>query len=170
MFKINDIVLYGAHSVCKVADITAKELGGESVEYYVLKPVYDTKSTLFVPVHNKVLTSRMRPVLSASEVWDLIKSIPSEKSLWIENDKVRKEKYKEIISEGNRAELVSIIKAIYLHEQELKEKGKKLHIADDNTLKEAEKMLYDEFAYVLEIDREDVLSCITAKIESVKKK
>lgn len=170
MFKVNDTVLYGAHSVCKIADITVKELGGESVEYYVLKPIYDTKSTLFVPLHNETLTSRMRPVLSQEEVMNLIKSIPNEESLWIDNDKVRKEKYKEIIAEGDRTQLVGIIKAIYEHQQDLKDQGKKLHIADDNALRDAEKMLYDEFAYVLDIDRDDVLSFISSKIDSVKGK
>ncbi len=38
-------------------------------------------------------------------------------------------------------------------------------MADEKFMKDAEKMLYDEFAYVLNINREDVLELIINEID-----
>ena len=40
-----------------------------------------------------------------------------------------------------------------------------MHAADENFLKEAESVLYEEFAYVLNIRREEVLPFIQHEIE-----
>ncbi|MBQ4312987.1 MAG: CarD family transcriptional regulator, partial [Clostridia bacterium] len=49
--------------------------------------------------------------------------------------------------------------------KELTQNGKKLRFADEDILSQAEKSLYDEFAVVLDIKREDVLSFICGQIE-----
>ena len=78
--------------------------------------------------------------------------MPKEKPNWIENEQERKAKYKEIIAKGDRRELIRLIKSVYLHGQKLKLTGKKLHVVDERFLKEAERLLYDEFAHVLKIE------------------
>ena len=85
--------------------------------------------------------------------------------IWIENENQRKEAYREIIARGDRTELVKMIKTLYLHQQQRQAIGKKLHIADERFFKEAEKMLYDEFALVLNIKQEEVLPFILEQIE-----
>ena len=84
--------------------------------------------------------------------------------LWIEDEKERKVVYKEILERGDRKELVGMIKALHLHEQKQKEKGRKLHMADERFFKTAEKVLYDEFALVLNIQPEQVLPFIMQQI------
>ena len=49
------------------------------------------------------------------------------------------------------------------------EKGKKLHVNDARIFIEAEKMLYEEFAHVLHIEREQVLPFIMEQMEVEKK-
>ena len=44
--------------------------------------------------------------------------------------------------------------------------GRKVHVCDERFLKEAEKILYDEFAHVLDIEPEQVLPYIFDQIES----
>lgn len=61
MYRVNDTVVYGAQGVCRIADITKRDIGGMPMDYYVLKPVYDDNSTLFVPISNDKLTAKMRP-------------------------------------------------------------------------------------------------------------
>ena len=56
MFLKNDIVRYGAHGVCKIADIAEKNFNGVPVEYYALKPIYNDTSTIYVPLHNHRLS------------------------------------------------------------------------------------------------------------------
>ena len=96
---------------------------------------------------------------------ELIRTLPNEDYCWIENDNQRKEKYREIIKSGNRKELMKMIRTLYLYQQELKKDGKKIHAADDKFFKDAEKVLYDEFAYVLDIEQEDVVSFICDQFE-----
>ncbi len=165
MYHVNDIVLYGMQGVCTIEEISEMCFGKNSDEYYVLRPVYDDKSTIFVPMHNESLTGKMRAVLSAQEIFELINAMPDEDQIWIENDAERKEEYKSILVNGTRDELIKLIKTLYLRKQELKQKGKKLHVADEHFLKEAEKLLYEEFAHVLKIKREQVLPFIMKQIQ-----
>lgn len=164
-FQVNDTVLYCSHSVCKIEEISEQEFNGKKLQYYVLKPVYDKNSTIFVPVHNPVLTAKMRPILSAEKIYALIQSMPNEPLIWVEDENLRKERYKAIIANGNCEELVALIRTIYLHQQAQKEKGKKLHVSDEHFLKDAEKMLHDEFAYVLKIKPDQVLPFIMKQIK-----
>ncbi|WP_040197362.1 CarD family transcriptional regulator [Candidatus Soleaferrea massiliensis] len=164
MYEINDTVLYGGHGVCRIVEIEERDLCGNRMEYYILKPVYDEKSTVFVPVHNEALTTKMRRILSVDEIYALIASMPNEDSKWIENENERKEKYREIISCGDRIQLIRAIKALYQHQQEQQARGRKLHLADERFFKEAEKMLYDEFALVLHIKPEQVFPFIQEQI------
>jgi len=158
--------MYGAEGVCRIADISVQNMHGEEVEYYVLKPVNGGNSTIFVPTGNETLTARMKRVMSEDEICDLIKTMSGEDEDWIDNDNMRKQHYRDIIAEGNRAELVKMIKAIYLHGQERNKIGKKLHLSDEKFLKDAEKLLYDEFSHVLKIKREDVIPYIMEHISN----
>ncbi|MDU5424486.1 MAG: CarD family transcriptional regulator [Clostridiales bacterium] len=118
MFQKDDMVRYGAHGVCKVEDITEKNFNGEAIRYYVLRPIYNDTSTIYVPIHNHALTQNMRKVLSKEELQSLIQTMPHEESLWIENEEVRKAQYQEILASGNRAGLIGMLKALYLHQRE----------------------------------------------------
>lgn len=165
MFNVNDAVLYSVHGVCRIIEIQSQNFGGNDCLYYVLKPVYNGFSTFFVPVDNEALTSKMKKVLSQEEIHNIIHSMPQEDLIWIEDDNERKEKYNEILKSGDRTGLVRIIKTLYARQQQLKEKRKKLHIADERFMHEAEKMLYEEFAYVLNIEQDQVIPFIAEEIE-----
>lgn len=165
MYKVNDTVLYGAYGVCKITEIAEKNFNGNYDEYYILKPIFSEQTTIFIPIYNKILAEKMRRVLSTDEIRALIKMMPDENIIWIENENIRRERYKEIISSASPSDLVRLIKTLYLHKQTQKEKGRKLHIADGKFLKDAEKMLCDEFAFVLNIKRDQVLPLILEQIQ-----
>lgn len=167
MYEIGDTVLYDTQGVCRIAQITEKDFNGKRLSYYVLKPVYDEKSTVFVPVDNESLTQRMRRILSEEEIHALIRSMPQEDAHWIEDENERKQAYKEVLAQGDRVKLIQTIKALYLHREKLRTQGKKLHVADERFFKEAEKLLYDEFAHVLHIAREEILPYILAQCEAM---
>ena len=165
MYNKNDIVLYGNQGVCKVFDIVEKEMANEVNEYYVLKPVNDVHSTVYVPTQNEKLTSKMKKILSVEEIYDLINDMPNEKEIWIDDFNERKETYSKILYSGDRKELIRLIKTLYLHQEELKKNKKRLYIADERILKEATNILHEEFAYVLHIEKDDVLPFISKKIK-----
>lgn len=169
MHNINDMVLYGTEGICRITDISVQNMHGEDVEYYVLKPVGENNSTIFVPTGSEVLTARMKRIMSAEEIYALIQTMPDEESEWIENENMRRQRYREILADGDRKDLVRMIKAIYLHEQERKKMGKKLHLSDEKFLRDAEKLLYEEFAHVLNIKKDEVLPFIMEQISVTEK-
>ena len=165
MFSVNEYVIYGIYGVCKIIDIVEREICGRRGKFYVLKPVFEDKATVYIPVSNPELTAKMRRILSAEEIHKLIRNISSTKIVWIENEQDRKKEYSRILSGGDRSELILMIKSIYTHRQELLERKKKLHICDENFMKDAEKILYEEFAHVLNIKRSQVVPFIAEQIE-----
>lgn len=166
MFNNNELVLYSTEGVCRVSATVEKNFAGKIVRYYVLKPIYRENSTVFVPTDNELLLSKMRRVLSENEVHDIIQSIPDENPMWIDDDNTRKTKFKEIICGGNPRELVRLIKALYQHQQEQQSSGRKFHVTDERLLKDAEKLLFDEFAVVLKINPQQVLPLILEQTQA----
>lgn len=169
MFNIGDTVIYGTQGICKIEEKIQKELKGKMTEYFVLKPIYETSSTIFLPLENAILMSRMRPILSKDEVLDIIKAIPTSETIWIENENLRKTKYSEIIVRSKPTELIQLIKTLFLHEKKQKQSGRKFHLTDEAFLKDAEKILYSEFAYVLNIEINEVIPFITERLENDEK-
>ncbi len=165
MFSVNEYVIYGIYGVCKITGIIEREICGRRGSFYVLKPVFEDKATVYIPVSNAELTSKMRRILSSEEIYALIRSISDTQAVWIENEQERKKEYARILSGGDRRELILMIKAIYIHRGKLLEQKKKLHICDENFMKEAEKVLYEEFAHVLNIKRSQVVPFIAQQIE-----
>ena len=82
-YNIGDMVSYGLNGVCLVEDIKTLDFFGETDEYYVLKPVYDGRSTVFVPCSKELLVSRMKRVMKPSEIYELIRIMPTAGELYI---------------------------------------------------------------------------------------
>ncbi len=166
MYKVNDTVAYGTRGVCEIVDITEKLFMGMKKEYYVLKPIDNTSTTLFVPTDNEAITSKLRKILSKDEIHKLIASVDFKESVWIEDKNERKEKYRKIIESGDHRLLIQMIKTLWEHIKERQAEGKKALASDERFFKEAELLLYNEFQYVLKISKEELVSyifCLNAK-------
>ena len=59
-YPINDTVFYGSEGVCRIVDIVKRRFQGQTEEYYVLQPVYNENSTIYVPIRNEALIGKMR--------------------------------------------------------------------------------------------------------------
>lgn len=164
MIKVNSTIIYGSQ-VCKVSEIKNMTFGKVTREYYILSPVYDDKNVIYVPTDNPKLKEKMREILSSEEIFALIANMPDNEKLWIEDDKERAALYKDTLEKGNREDIIRIIKTLYEHKCDLQTRGKKLHSADESAFQRAEKMIYDEFALVLDIKREEVTPFILRQIE-----
>lgn len=166
MFRADEVIIYGGYSVCKIAEITQRELDGKMVDYYVLKPIFNSGSTVFVPMNNEVLQKRMHTVICKESACELIKSMPSIGTIWVDNENARKEKYRDILAKRERSEVVGLIKALHIHQRQQYEKKRRLHISDERFLKEAEKTLCEELAFVLEMSPEDVPDLIRTQAQT----
>jgi len=166
MVNVNDVVTYGVNGICRIVEIEEKIIMGESKNYFVLKPLDGGRSTYYVPVDNEELLGKLHKILSEEEINSLIDSIPNEMTIWIENERERKESYKKIISDGNHSDLIRMIKTIYFHKKEREKEGKKLHMSDERFLKEAEKILYGEFGYVLNLSGDELVSYVVKRVNT----
>lgn len=167
MFKISDVVTYAASGVCRIAGETENKVKGEVRRYLVLNPVYDKGSTIYVPMANQELLGRIKHILSKDDIDSLILSMPDINTSWIENDAQRSEYFNKIVKSGNREELLKMVRMLYLHRKDQIEHGRKFHSSDERYLKEAEHVLFDEFAVVLGIKPEEVVDFITKRLENV---
>lgn len=160
--NIGDVIIYGNHGICKVTGLQDMYMDENLRPYYVLKPVYHTASTVYVSAIGNRRKTEIRHILTADEIFSLVKKISDKDYTWIKDNRKRKELYGQILADGNRSELIEMIKTLRCHKQELKKtnKDKKLQNADESFLNDAEKTLCEEFAYVLRIKREEVIPFI----------
>lgn len=165
MFEMGQNVLYGTEGVCRIERIESMKVGGKKAHYYVLKPIFREGATIYVPMDNADLTGKMRPVLSKEEIDGMLCTVTEEEVGWIEDANERKIEYGRILVSGDRCHVVRLVRTLYLHQQELRSAGKHLRIGDDQLLRDAEKLLGDEFALVLQIPQREVPAYIRNRIE-----
>lgn len=165
MYEIGDYIVYGRNGVCKVVDIGSLDLSGidQKKVFYTLQPVYSKSSTVYTPVDNDKII--MRRILTKGEAKNLIDEIPEIELLWIENDKLREQQYKEAMNKYDCREWVKIIKTLYVRKQERMAQKKPITNTDEKYLQAAEDYLYGELSIPLGIPKEEMEEFISAKIE-----
>ncbi|MGN0628936.1 MAG: CarD family transcriptional regulator [Oscillospiraceae bacterium] len=164
MLNVGETLVYGSSGVCRVEDICVRDCGSGKREYYVLQPVYDTRSTVYVPTDSEKLVSHAKALLTRQEVYDMIDDMPEDSFEWIVNDKERGETFRNILEEGSRKDVVKLIRTLYLRKKELSERGKKLRSSDESIMQRAERLLYGEFAWVLGINPSEVTGFIAQRV------
>lgn len=117
-------------------------------------------TSVFVPVNNEKLTSKLRLVLTKEEIDRMLHLIPEENVGWVDDERQRKEKFKDIVNRADIFELIQMIKALLEHKKKILACGKKMHIADERMLQEGEKIICEEFSYVLGIGKDEVADYI----------
>lgn len=159
-FQINDMVQYGTNGICKVLGTEKKCVLKQEKTYFVLQPVFDQSALVFVPQDNEALLSKMRRLLNAREVRALLSDAAGIEDIWIEDRQQRMDTYRALLGRGDRIELLRMIRTLDKHEKQQQKKGKKLNMADERLYKAAQKALFDEFAFVLQIQPEEVAALV----------
>lgn len=160
MFKVGDVIVYGAQGICKIDSCETKQTGRQSVDYYVLKPLYNSNTAVFVPVENEGLVAKMLSVLSKTQAESLVRKIPQIAIIEIKDDNAKREEYKNVLASGNRERIVSVIKTIRFEREVRRENGKRLNMIDEQILRKAELLLYNELAFVMGVTPDEVQSII----------
>jgi CarD family transcriptional regulator len=164
VFAKGEYVVCGNKGVCLVEDITTLNISGvdKAREYYILKPLYVSGSTVYVPVD--AAEESVRRVLSKSEAEELIREIPRIPLITIANDKMLEQEYRVCMKSNRCQELVKVIKTIYTRKQKRTEAGRKVTAVDAKYFRLAEDSLYGELAVALEIPKKEVESFISGEI------
>lgn len=152
MYQAGDRVLYGIHGICRVVDQEERIVDRKHVTYLVLEPEGQSGARYLIPMHNAAAMSKLRAMLSREALEALLQSDTVREDGWIRDENQRKQLYRELVSSGDREKLMQMVCTLYRHKAAQTAAGKKVHQADDNFLRDAEKLLCSEVASVMELE------------------
>lgn len=163
--KIGDNVIYKNNGICEICDIREMSFAGaEKKPYYVLKPVYSLGSHTYVPADLPELEQFMHTLLAKEEIHKIIDNYRDFELLWNDDTKARAEYFNSLISSFDRCAILAIAMKLSEYKTELDGKRKKMYASDSKILSLSEKMIKDEFAFVLEIKRDEVFGYIKSRL------
>lgn len=157
-YCVGDYVMYAGNGICRIDDIRRERFSGlEERLYYVMSSVYDSGAKFYLPVGMDDIERRIRPLLSEVEIWAIIDETEDIGSRWIENDDSRMAAFEQVLRGGEIAEILWLVKILNLHKIEMRESGRKFRSCDEKVLAHAERVITEEFAFVLGLRRESVI-------------
>lgn len=173
-YKSGDHIVYGNTGVCCVESIitpASKDVrhGFDKTRcYYVLKPLYHTE-TIYTPTDNTRVF--MRPVISKEEAERLIDLIPTMQAEVYHADSLQdlRNHYRSVTENYDCSDLIELAMSIYAKKQYAGQQKRKFGEVDGKFMKQAEEMLYGEFAVALGIDRAEVQDYIFERVSKKKK-
>lgn len=163
MFEKGQIVFYKNIGVCEVVDITSLDFAmDKDQKYYVMKSIYKNGIN-YVPVGGEI--ENIRNIISKAEAEELVKKIPElevEAVLDLPTKQLT-EFYEEQINTGDPLDILKLSISIDKKKEYLSDEKKKFGAIDDNYLKKALDMLFEELAAALGLQKEDMLQYIEDK-------
>ena len=164
IYHVGDTVMHPSEGVCTIEELRRMNLSGAQARtYYILKPATEkSSSTVYMPVArgNTVL----RRLLTKPDILELIRRSGEYAGLWIADNKQRKEAFTHILSEGNYAKMIRMIAEIHEESARREQEGKKPCAADEAILAEAERLLHQEFSYVLHMTVDETAAFVRKEL------
>lgn len=164
MYQKGDTVMHPSEGVCSIEDVRTICFKDSSPrEYYVLRPSMEKSSgTIYMPRERG--NAILRRLLSRQDIIDMIHQSSSYAGLWKDDSRVRKDLFTSILHEGNYGKLIQMIREIHEHHTQRLAEGKKPSVADEHILDEAQRLLHQEFSYVLRISQEETVQFILKEL------
>lgn len=164
MYQIGEYVVYGNVGVCQVMDIAELDFMDDHELYYTLQPYYEENRTIYAPLEGH--KHKMRLMITKEEAEEFIEKLPHIEPGNYENEKERKEAYRDVILSGDMDQWASMIHYIYRKEQVRAAKGQKVSAHYLEEMRGVEKLLLGELAAALEIPFEKMKGYINSKIDA----
>lgn len=160
--KKGQYVVYGTNGVCHVDDVCemAFPAGQEKKPYLLLRPLSDSASVIYLPSENQALIEKLRPTLTRRESEVLLASASERQMEWIEDRKLRTFTFRNMIQQSHPDLLLSLIRCVCVHRDELAAQNKKLASADREAMEAAFKAICEELVFSLERPREEIIEQI----------
>lgn len=168
MYSVGDIIVYGTKGVCRVDSVGQLPVEGMANDklYYTLSPLFSRDGEkIYSPVDTQVY---IRDLISPGEIEDCIEAVCSREreNINCRNKRELAERYKAIIKSCDCANILSLIKSINGKFEDAKEKHKKPSQMDIDFLRNAENIVYGEFAVVLHVSKEEARKKVESRIFS----
>ncbi len=167
-YRKGEYVRYACNGVCLVDDVRLDRLANKEApkEFYILKPVSNPASTIFVPTGSPMLVSKMSRLPDREELDKLILSTKGIQFPWIEDRKVRLAQFQAIVKECDLRDLLCLALCIRQRKRSLSAEGKKLGASDEGVLQRAEALIENQVGFVLQVSGEQVGPYIRSKLEN----
>ena len=155
MFCVGDYIMYGKCGVCKLTDICRSPFDAKDTkQYYELRPISNVTSVIYTPVDNdKIMLRKLMDKDDAQKFLDRVASIAP---LTVENEKKRRDIYKEAIADLYPDGYVSVIRTVYERRRAFEAARRHITDADSEFESLAKRSLFGELSIVLGIPVEQV--------------
>lgn len=165
MYGVSQMVVYGIHGVCRIVQMEERTVDRQLVSYYVLEPLSQPGTRYLIPSHNPAALAKLRPLLEREELLRMLQAAPSTQD-WIADENRRKQYYRQIITSGDAAALINMVHCLESYKQAQAEAGRRLHLCDENFLRDAQKVLSGEISVVLDIPEREVAAYVTQLLDT----
>ena len=163
MYRVLQMVVYGVHGVCRILELETKTVDHKLVDYYVLEPLAQPGTRYYIPSQNSAAMAKIRPLTERGRLEEMIRG-DAQEAAWIPDENQRKQHYRRILASVDAGDLISMVRCVETHRQTRAQIGRKLHLCDENFLRDAKRVLTSEIAQVLQIEEKEVASLFTASV------
>ena len=154
MFSAGDTVIHLSAGICRIQEIREEKFVEKKQPYYVIRPLSDASSTIYVPV--SAGEEKLRRPLSETEILKLLDRAAAEDVPWIENNTLRKTTFTELLHSGDPCKQIALVARLRRQKEYLLGIGRKFPMGDERILKEAEKHIHAEFSFSLSLEESEV--------------
>ncbi len=165
MYQVGEQFVYGIHGVCRVVDSETQMVDRKKRTYLVLEPLNQEGARYLIPADNPAAMGKLRPMLTEDAWKRLLESDAVREDGWIRDENLRKQTYRELISGGDRERLLQMVHTLYVHKAVQFAAGKKVHLCDDNFLRDAEKRLAGEIAIAMNMEQDAAKKYLKDKLK-----
>lgn len=162
MFGIGSQAIDKRGRIFKIVAQEDKDFGSGLLPYFVLTPCFAYDFTpgyqCYIPVDKA--ESLLRPLLTKEEAMALLSQVPSLTPLSTIGPHERKTQFQNIISSGNRLDILRVIRTLLAYREERRKLNKPFSDFDTRLLKNLTSLLCDEMSIVFDIPAEEVPSFV----------
>jgi len=155
-YQIGDYVLYGVSGACQITEIGTLSFGRPDKIYYSLKPVYDTRSTIYVPIAKEEEIARK--VITKEEAESILEMVKNAEPA----DFVAEwEVCDAILKSGDNVQVSKMIRLLRNLRKENRKNHKGLNIAEEKLLRDAERVFFSEMATAFEKPMDEIVETLS---------
>ncbi len=158
-YKIGDHVMYGVSGACEIVEIGTLEFAGPDKVYYSLKPVYDARDTIYVPVSKE--DEIARKVIGKKKAQDIVRQIEDGK---MQGELPDRETCDNILQSADSIEVTNLIRQLRHVRAQNKKNHKGLNISDAKLLTYAERIVISELAVAFAISMEEAVKMLNTAL------
>ena len=167
MFAKEEYVFHESGGICQISDIQVAPLDNMPADrqYYVMKPLYDPNSVIYMPVDSDCIF--LRRLISRNEAEELLERIPYVRTIEESNAKLLRAKYIEAMHTHDPVEWVRVIKTVYLRSTMQTARSQRISETERSFAENAKRNLHTELALALDLPVQKMEDYITERIQKM---